>query len=70
MEDLKERLSHLSPAKRSLVEKMLKDKGIDIPAAVISKRDNRYQRSVPLSLAQHRLWLLVKTENGDRRKFG
>lgn len=64
MEDLSKRLSELSPAKRALVEKMLKEKGIEIPAAAVSKRDSRYQESSPLSVAQHRLWILEQLTPG------
>jgi amino acid adenylation domain-containing protein len=63
MNKLKERLSQLSPVKRALLEKMLEQKGMEIPVEhSIPKREG--DTPPPLSLSQNRFWILEQLEPG------
>ncbi len=59
--NIAERISHLSPAKRSLLELKLRRNGVDGASSVtIPRRVNR--DSAPLSFAQQRLWFINQLE--------
>ncbi len=57
MGDLHERIAGLSPEKRELLLRRLRDKGKDLPKAQIP-RLGRESNEFPLSFAQERLWFL------------
>ena len=57
MSDLTKRISELSPAKRALLTRLLKEKGVANSRLPISRRKGA-SKTLPLSYAQQRLWFL------------
>jgi amino acid adenylation domain-containing protein len=64
MEDLSKRLSELSPAKRELLARLLKEKGMQTASLPIMPR-SRVSNHAPLSYAQQRMWFLNQLEPGS-----
>jgi len=61
MSELYQELSNLSPQKRMLVEKLLREQGVDLADTVIIPQ-SRATNQFPLSFAQQRLWFLDQLE--------
>lgn len=57
MTDLRDRIAHLSPEKRKLLELLLKAQGVEVPHSRITPQPRTTNR-LPLSFAQQRLWFL------------
>jgi amino acid adenylation domain-containing protein len=57
MSDLTKRISELSPAKRALLARLLKEKGVANSRLPIMRRKGA-SKTLPLSYAQQRLWFL------------
>ncbi|MEM8778723.1 MAG: amino acid adenylation domain-containing protein, partial [Cyanobacteria bacterium P01_G01_bin.49] len=56
LEELRNRIAALPPEKRAIFEQQLKQKNLRLPQQTIPKRQD--SQSLPLSLAQERLWFL------------
>ena len=63
MSDKLKRLQELSPEKRALLEKMLKDKSAGSIKQPISARN--IKEHIPLSFAEQRLWFIEQLESGS-----
>jgi amino acid adenylation domain-containing protein len=64
MEDLSKRLSELSPARRELLARLLKEKGMKTASLPIMPR-SQVSDHAPLSYAQQRMWFLNQLEPGS-----
>jgi len=61
---LEERVTRLSPAKRAVFQRLLKERGIALtPAQATLMRESR--ETAPLSFAQQRLWFLQQLDPGS-----
>lgn len=61
MSDVAQRLASLSPEKRALLEKLLRQKSSASPAASIPRRAPG-DEAAPLSFGQHRLWFMHRLD--------
>lgn len=62
MSDLTKRISELSPAKRALLARLLKEKGVANSRLPIMRRKGA-SKTLPLSYAQQRLWFLNQLDS-------
>jgi amino acid adenylation domain-containing protein/non-ribosomal peptide synthase protein (TIGR01720 family) len=64
MNDLTERIAGLSPERRRLIERLLRQEGVDLRRLPIVRQPRRDQ-PFPTSFAQQRLWFLDQFEPGS-----
>lgn len=63
MDELNKRISSLSPAKRALLERRLKEGGAKLTTETITRRADR--GAAPASFSQQRLWFLHQLESDE-----
>ena len=61
MSEIADRIAKLSPKRQELLERLLKEKQINLSQAVIMPRV-RNSNHAPMSFAQRRLWLVLQLD--------
>jgi amino acid adenylation domain-containing protein len=63
MSELTQRIAHLSPEKREVLERLLKQKGVDVSRTLIVPRKEA-SSIAPLSFGQRQMWIIDKLSPG------